>query len=228
MSTIPRQGGRYTKTEKENRQDRVYNMHYEQGMSALQIAKRLNVNRNTINDDIKYLTSQIAASFSKMEIRHKFLDKIGTLEIQKEKMIKYRNSLDFESRIKLEKFISNIDFKIAGMFSKIYTSDVPEKYDISNEDFVNVIKQICYSPHIQNISDIGDQSIKKAIFLATAASTKYVNDFFTMMKDEGLTFYSKFVTANLFENEKFDLASFVVAKKILSQNEMCGILKNPK
>ena len=49
-----RNGGPYTKKEQEQRRSKVYNLHFEKGHSAVKIAETINVNRNTINDDIKY------------------------------------------------------------------------------------------------------------------------------------------------------------------------------
>jgi len=47
-------GGPHTKKDKEKRQSEVYNLHFEKGYSAVRISEMINVNRNTLNDDIKY------------------------------------------------------------------------------------------------------------------------------------------------------------------------------
>lgn len=57
LSKLEKKGGPYTKQEKEDRQNEVYRLHFEYGSSAVKIAEMLNVNRNTINEDIKYLYS---------------------------------------------------------------------------------------------------------------------------------------------------------------------------
>ena len=55
-----KKGGRYTKKEQEERKIQVYHLHFEENKSAAKIAELLNVNRNTINDDISYWHSQLA------------------------------------------------------------------------------------------------------------------------------------------------------------------------
>jgi len=49
-----KKGGPYSKKEQEERKIQVYHLHFEENKSAVEIAELLNVNRNTINDDIKY------------------------------------------------------------------------------------------------------------------------------------------------------------------------------
>ena len=48
-----RNGGPYTKKEQEQRRSKVYSLHFEKGQSAVKIAKTINANRNTINEDVK-------------------------------------------------------------------------------------------------------------------------------------------------------------------------------
>ena len=53
MALEEKMGGPYTKQEQQIRRDKVFELHFEQGHSALKIAKILDVNRNTINKDIE-------------------------------------------------------------------------------------------------------------------------------------------------------------------------------
>lgn len=52
-----KKGGPYTKDERETRQKEVSRFYFEFGYSAVKIADLMKVNRNTINEDIKYLYS---------------------------------------------------------------------------------------------------------------------------------------------------------------------------
>ena len=58
-----KKGGPYTKKEQETRRDKVYRLHFENGYSAVKITKKISVSRNTINEDIKYLYTQISNEF---------------------------------------------------------------------------------------------------------------------------------------------------------------------
>ena len=49
----------YTKNEQDERRNKVYSMYFEKGFSAIKIAIELKVNRNTINQDVKFLCSEL-------------------------------------------------------------------------------------------------------------------------------------------------------------------------
>jgi hypothetical protein len=63
-----RNGGPYTKKEQEQRRSKVYNLHFEKGQSAVRISETIKVNRNTVNEDIKYWYSQIASDLKSSNI----------------------------------------------------------------------------------------------------------------------------------------------------------------
>ena len=54
MALETKKGGPYTKQEQEKRRKRVYELHFEKGFSAVSIGVELDMNRNTINEDINY------------------------------------------------------------------------------------------------------------------------------------------------------------------------------
>ena len=60
--------GPYTKKEQEQRRSKVYNLHFEKGQSAVRIAETIKVNRNTVNEDIKYWYSQIVSDLKSSNI----------------------------------------------------------------------------------------------------------------------------------------------------------------
>ena len=59
MEIAPKPGGPYTKSEQEERRNKVYSMYFEKGFSAIKIGMELKVNRNTINQDVKFLRSEL-------------------------------------------------------------------------------------------------------------------------------------------------------------------------
>jgi len=59
MALDEKMGGPYTKQEQEIRRDKVFELYFEQRHSALQIAKILDINRNTINKDVKFWYSEL-------------------------------------------------------------------------------------------------------------------------------------------------------------------------
>lgn len=93
---VPKQGGPYTKTEQEDRRKRVYSMYFEKGFSAIKIATELEVNRNTINQDVKFLRSDLT---QKDQIKSAIfvLEQKGHLEQQKDRLLELlETTKDFE------------------------------------------------------------------------------------------------------------------------------------
>ncbi len=123
MALESKKSGPYTKPEQEKRRDEVFKLHFEYGYPAVRIAKMLNVNRNTINEDIKYLYSEMydedKATFSK-----DWLDKQFTrLELQRARLRKeLEKDIPLKDRLQIEKFITNIDLNISTLIVKIEAS----------------------------------------------------------------------------------------------------------
>jgi len=65
-----KKGGPYTKKEQDDRRQEVFKLHFEKGYSAMKISEVLNMNRNTINEDIRHWYSELAPQVQQLrEIR---------------------------------------------------------------------------------------------------------------------------------------------------------------
>jgi len=118
-------GGPYTKDERIKRQNKVHKLYFECGYPATKISEIMNVNRNTINEDIKWIYANI-----KEELRQdseKFLLKqIGRLESQRTRIVKSVTKEDFVSNVKHEKLLLDVDVKINDLLIKISSSSHTE------------------------------------------------------------------------------------------------------
>ncbi|MCA9827692.1 MAG: hypothetical protein KC444_04780 [Nitrosopumilus sp.] len=69
MATVLKKtGGPYTRKEQEKRRNQVYDMHFEKGYSAVRIAESIKINRNTVNEDIKYWYAQVSSDFDNSDL----------------------------------------------------------------------------------------------------------------------------------------------------------------
>ena len=115
-------GGPYTKQQQETRRNQIFELHFQQGYSAVSIAKTLGVNRNTVNKDIEILYSEIRNDKSP---NHKNqLDKqVIKLDYQKTRLQKELDKdISIKERIQIEKMISDADLRIAAFFVKLVTT----------------------------------------------------------------------------------------------------------
>ena len=123
MALEIKKGGPYTKKEQEERKDNVFELHFEYGYSAVQIANLLNVNRNTINDDIKYWYSELYKS-TDFKYSKDWLDKqFSRLEMQRARLRKELDeNISLKDRLQVERLITNIDLSISSFVVKIETA----------------------------------------------------------------------------------------------------------
>ncbi len=123
MTLEEKRGGPYTKQEQEIRRDKVFELHFEQGYSAIQIAKMLDVNRNTINKDVESWYLELRND-GKSDYNRNWLDKqLTRLEFQGTRLQKELDKeITIKERLQIEKSITNIDLSIATLIVKIETS----------------------------------------------------------------------------------------------------------
>lgn len=112
--TMPKKkGGRYTKQEITKRQDEVFRLHFDYGYSARKIAELMNVNRNTINNDLRFWYSKIYNKNNIFNPEDVIIQNLERLELQRSRL---REKLDktksFQEQLSLERMIYDIDCKI--------------------------------------------------------------------------------------------------------------------
>ena len=99
-----KKGGRYTKKAQEETKIEVYHLHFEQNKPAVKIAELLNVNRNTVNEDIHYWHQQLAGEFKAQDLSAKMTKQIQRMEIQRDRLLD-----DLEAKKKLSPYGYKVD-----------------------------------------------------------------------------------------------------------------------
>lgn len=114
-----KKGGPYTKTEQEKRRSKVYNLHFEKGYPAIKIAELLQINRNTINEDIHFLYGEIGKQIPE-RTSSLVLKQLDRLEIQHVRLSnQLENEEDFKKRMIIEKMLFAINDKLAQLIVKM-------------------------------------------------------------------------------------------------------------
>ena len=112
-------GGQYTREQREERRSKVSDMYFEKRLSAVKIAKVLGVNRNTVNEDIRRTYLQVGESLPEHSVSL-FLSQIQKLEDQRFELENdLKNEKDFSKRIILQKIILSVNNSIAKCYEKI-------------------------------------------------------------------------------------------------------------
>lgn len=118
-----KKGGPYTDKEKTERQNKVFHMHFDNGYSAVSIAEKLGVNRNTVSSDINKLYLQLADEMPEQDVSLLFLSQIRAMRSHKAKILeKLESQNDVKYAIMLDRIIQGIDKDIAQMLVKLMTA----------------------------------------------------------------------------------------------------------
>lgn len=117
--TNTKNGGPYSKSERDKRRQEVYKLHFEYGYSARKISELMKVNRNTINGDIDYWYSKMLKNTNLLNPEGAIILNVQRLEIQRTRL---REQLDktesFQERLALERLIYDIDCKILYIYNR--------------------------------------------------------------------------------------------------------------
>jgi len=114
-----KKGGPYTKTEQDERRSKVYNLHFEKGYPAIKIAEMLQINRNTINEDIHFLYDEICKQIPE-RTSSLVLKQFERFEIQCVRLSnQLENEEDFKKRVIIEKMLITVYDKLAQLSAKL-------------------------------------------------------------------------------------------------------------
>ena len=108
-----KKGGPYSKKDRDSRIDEVCKLHFEYGYSAKKISELMEVNRNTINDDIKQLYSTLESNWEKSSASSLLQSHVASIVAQKSRL---REELDntekISEKLAIEKIILQVESKI--------------------------------------------------------------------------------------------------------------------
>ena len=109
-----KKGGPYTKKQQNQRRDQVYDLYFLKGEHIATISEILEVNRNTIANDIRYLNSIMAEDWSSKDFSSWVLTSIERLEEQKRRLMRAKMVCsDLKTMLQIEKMVFAINSKIS-------------------------------------------------------------------------------------------------------------------
>ena len=217
MEIAQKQGGPYTKNEQDERRTKVYNMYFEKGFSAIKIAIELKVNRNTINQDVKFLRSELT---QKDQIKPAIwlLEQKEHLEQQKDRLLELLEiTKDFEQRLRVEKIILDIEGKITNLVIKITGFDsLSFEYNPGpefDEDIALVVKDLVLNEKTESQSHLQNDITLKAMELLKC-DFSHARKIFIRMNDLGL---KEFISE---DGKGYNLASFGVLNQMITKTQL--------
>ena len=114
-------GGPYTKSDRQQRQDEVYRLHFEYGYSARQIADMMQISRNTINGDINLFYLKLTEQWDNTPIEAWLSKQITRLELQRTRLLsELEKQKTLQDKLSIEKMILDIDSRILNTATKTH------------------------------------------------------------------------------------------------------------
>jgi len=212
-----KKGGPYTKQQQEKRRKQVYELHFERGFSAVSIANEIDVNRNTINEDIKYWMMQIASQFEDQSSGRIVLNYVERQENQRRRLLEQLDKAEFKEKLQIEKLLFDMEFKMINVVSKIEIKKTPivkeSKIKISIEDALQILKDIVLSEDDVDLESISENEIVKKIMVLKHCEEEYASAVYSEFCEMDLEIFT-----DEYEDD-YDLVYFVKAKGILSSEE---------
>jgi len=119
MALVQKKGGPYTKHDQVERKKKVYNLHFEKSYSAIKIAEMLDVNRNTINDDIQYWYAKISEELPEYNLCL-LIKQTHKLEMQQARLSEeLERCTKIKDKLIIEKLLFSINSKMISEISKM-------------------------------------------------------------------------------------------------------------
>lgn len=226
-----KKGGPYSKIDQDKRREDVYRLHFEYNYSARKISELMNVNRNTINEDVKYWYSQLSYEVSNETIVSSILKQVYNMELQKTRL---REKLDITSEfsqiLAIEKLLLDIDHKLAHHITKIMSCgkelSIPVTEDIAEEDIKKLVRDLVLEDKsAKNDADVySENEIEYELFRRTNCEQKYVNAFLEKLEVLGIKLCQQDPTlddnsGHIDDSETYNLARFAHLRNYITDDE---------
>ena len=221
-------GGRYTKREQEERRLQVHHLHFEDNKSAVEIAETLNVNRNTINEDIKFWFRQIPNRTNILDIYSGMIEEIQRKKIQRDRLLDYLEEVDtINEKIRLEKLICDIGNRLEQFFSKLIFSGKEnldssiKSDDIEEEEIKNFVRDLILSDIYSEFKKMySEESLKFEFIKKTKCDVAYADKVIKKMYEDGLNLCKKPIVGYA-PNPiiEYDIKKFAILRGYISMKE---------
>ena len=230
-----KKGGPYTKKEQEERKIQVYHLHFEENKSAVKISDLLNVNRNTINEDIRYWHSQLANEMKAQDLTAKMTKQIQRMEIQRDRLLEDLEDVDDnDEKINLEKFIHQIDNRLVQVFLKMISSGIKNLQptvkleEINDDEIKESVRDLIFSDEDPNSPDIHPEKKLKYDFIRrTKCDVNHATNVIEKMRQDGLVLcvytddnHPIFPQDN---SQQYDLGKFAILRGYITLDELAKI-----
>lgn len=214
-------GGPYTKKQRDERRNKVFKLHFEQGKSAVAISKILEVNRNTINEDIQFWNDRLNENYSKYDYTSWIVKQFQRLESQRGRLFDLLNE-DTKNNLAVEDRIYRIDTRLLDFIEK--NLKAKEKAEITTKDISeDLVKRVIRFILLENSSaelTISENEIKQYGITFLKCASRKAEILLLKMYEFGLRFYKTEIRPiTPHSDHKYNLWDFAKARDYINDIE---------
>lgn len=229
-----KKGGPYTKQEQDERRKQVYQLHFEQGKSAVKIAEILNVSRNTINEDIRFWYTQLAREIGEDNLSSKMASLIHRLELQRSRLQEKLEKLEnFDERLSVERLLFDIESRLMQYVGKILvtsksvSSSKVEAAQIPEDDIKQLVRELILEDHSPDSEDLfSREELQIEYIRKTKCETRVAEGLFERMLQLGLSLCEDYPRKFSFTlGQKYNLATFANLRGYITIDEFYDTIK---
>lgn len=227
-----KKGGPYSKKEREDRRMQVYHLHFEENLSAVKIAEMLDVNRNTVNDDITFWYSQLSNALKSQDVGANIAKQIQRTDLQRERLLELlEEAKTIDEKIRIEKIISDIDSRMMQCFSKIILKgksvlNRTVETEIEESEIREFVRDLILHDEDPESDDLYSEDDLEFEFVSrTKCDVSYAESVIARMRDYGLGLCEQRNSTIFSHSTEYDLGKFADLRGYVTKNEVDSVLK---
>lgn len=213
-----KKGGPYTKLEQEKRREVVFDFHFEKNYPAVKIAEMLDVNRNTVNDDIKYRYSQISEELDAHTVETWTIKQYQRMEAQRKRLLaELENQTQPHGVIAIEKMIFELDKMLNDFIYPIIAGRKSNKtkYNITDDIVKEIVEFLIQNEDVYKLTRYKAEELEFDIIKMKKCDVWFARQVIEKMNDLGYSL----CRADGALHTTGDLLTFAVIRGIISEGK---------
>lgn len=230
-------GGPYTKKEQEERRLKVYQHHFVEKKSAVEISVIVGVNRNTINDDINFWYQQLSNQLEEQDLQTRIVTQLQRKEIRRGRLFEYLEETEnLNEKIRIEKLMNEIDDDLYHYYSKMISNGITKlkptvkPVDIDESEIKEFVRELVLSDTEPFSDDVySEEELITHYIERTKCDVEYAKSVIKKMIRDGLSqceqigVNNKNTPFHVDPSYTYNLAKFGKMRSYLTKDEIVSL-----
>lgn len=229
--TLAKKGGPYTADQREKRRLEVFKLHFEEGHSIVETAKRLGIHRNTISEDCRNWYYELAKHWKDYDREVMIVKQFQRIEEQHARLLKsIQNEKDSKQKLALEKMLNKINEQLMNHVRRTMenkTGDFRREFSDIDDQTVKELVRFLILDYSHDKSIYNREDIECGIIYKTGCDNSFVDKVLHRMFQLGLGNHKVTQLTPQFGrfSPDYDLVRFAEMRHYITKNEATKIMR---